>query len=130
MRVGTASVAPPTARPRSLLDLRSGFQTVGDDAGGVLDSLRPGPVESLHRFEDVGSRILVDTEVTVEVEPLGTAFGEPAAGFVSAPSPLGAGLLGLRAGDTARWRTPDGQEASAEIVEVLFQPEASGDYLM
>ena len=55
---------------------------------------------------------------------------EPAAGFVSALSPLGAGLLGLRAGDTARWRTPDGQEASAEIVEVLFQPEASGDYLM
>ena len=53
---------------------------------------------------------------------------EPSQGFISVLSPLGASLLGLRAGDVARWRTPVGQERMARIVDVLFQPEASGDY--
>lgn len=53
---------------------------------------------------------------------------EPAAGFVSVLSPVGTSLLGLRVGETARWRTPTGQEGAARIVAVLFQPEASGDY--
>ena len=53
---------------------------------------------------------------------------EPSQGFISVLSPLGASLLGLRAGDVARWPTPLGEERTARIVEVLFQPEASGDY--
>ena len=52
---------------------------------------------------------------------------EPAAGFVSVLSPVGAALLGLRVGETAHWRTPGGN-GSARILSVLFQPEASGDY--
>lgn len=56
------------------------------------------------------------------------ADAEPAAGFVSVLSPVGAGLLGLRVGAIARWFTPAGEERAAEIVAVLFQPEASGDY--
>ncbi|WP_397409946.1 nucleoside diphosphate kinase regulator [Polaromonas sp.] len=55
---------------------------------------------------------------------------DPAAGFVSVLSPVGAGLLGLKMGDTARWPTPDGGTATAKIVEILFQPEESGDYLL
>ena len=53
---------------------------------------------------------------------------EPGSGFISVLSPVGAALLGLRVGELARWRTPDGQERSARILGVLFQPEASGDY--
>ncbi len=53
---------------------------------------------------------------------------KPAEGFISVLSPLGASLLGLRVGDVARWRTPLGQERTARILEVLFQPEANGDY--
>jgi len=53
---------------------------------------------------------------------------EPAQGFISVLSPLGASLLGLRAGDVAHWRTPRGDERIARILAVLFQPEASGDY--
>ncbi|HEX6020006.1 MAG TPA: GreA/GreB family elongation factor [Burkholderiaceae bacterium] len=55
------------------------------------------------------------------------ADAEPAAGFISVLSPLGLSLLGLRVGDVARWRTPAGERA-AEVLEILFQPEASGDY--
>ncbi|HSH92135.1 MAG TPA: GreA/GreB family elongation factor [Ramlibacter sp.] len=53
---------------------------------------------------------------------------EPKQGFISVLAPLGASLLGLNVGDVARWRTPLGQERMARVVEILFQPEASGDY--
>lgn len=58
------------------------------------------------------------------------ADAEPEKGFVSALSPVGWSLLGLRVGEVARWATPAGEEKSAEIVAVLFQPEASGDFTM
>lgn len=53
---------------------------------------------------------------------------EPALGFVSVLSPVGAALLGLRVGAHARWVTPQGEARSAQIEAILFQPEASGDY--
>jgi regulator of nucleoside diphosphate kinase len=43
-------------------------------------------------------------------------------------SSVGASLFGQCVGDTARWRTPNGDVCEAEIVSLLFQPEASGDY--
>jgi regulator of nucleoside diphosphate kinase len=55
---------------------------------------------------------------------------DPAAGFISVLSPVGAGLLGLKKGQTARWRKPDGGMVTAKIVDILFQPEESGDYLL
>ena len=53
---------------------------------------------------------------------------EPHQGFISVLSPVGASLLGQRVGAIARWRTPNGDGCAAEIVTLLFQPEASGDY--
>jgi regulator of nucleoside diphosphate kinase len=55
---------------------------------------------------------------------------EPAAGFVSVLSPVGSGLLGLRVGSVSRWHLPSGEEGAAQVLEILFQPEASGDYSM
>jgi regulator of nucleoside diphosphate kinase len=57
------------------------------------------------------------------------ADAEPAAGFVSVFSPMGAALLGLRVGEIASWQTPGGEPVQAEVQALLFQPEASGDYL-
>ena len=51
---------------------------------------------------------------------------EPAAGRVSVLSPVGTSVLGLRVGETARWRAPGGQECTARIAAVLYQPEAGG----
>jgi regulator of nucleoside diphosphate kinase len=58
------------------------------------------------------------------------ADAEPAEGFISVLSPLGWSLLGLRVGQVARWSTPAGDERAADVLAILFQPEASGDYSM
>jgi regulator of nucleoside diphosphate kinase len=48
----------------------------------------------------------------------------PADGCVSVLSPVGASLLGLRVGETARWCSAAGRPGAARILSVLFQPEA------
>ncbi len=53
---------------------------------------------------------------------------EPSRGFISVLSPVGASLLGLQVGAVARWQSPIGEPCAAEVLAILFQPEASGDY--
>ena len=83
------------------------------------------------------SVITMYTQVLLQGEPPAAPFkvtlcypgdADAARGFISVLSPLGASLLGLEAGDVARWRTPLGEERTARVLQVLFQPEASGDY--
>jgi regulator of nucleoside diphosphate kinase len=54
---------------------------------------------------------------------------EPGKGYVSVLSPAGMGLLGLPVGALARWVGPGGEESVAHIEGILFQPEATGDYV-
>lgn len=54
---------------------------------------------------------------------------EPASGFVSVLSPMGLALLGLSLGHTAHWSSPTGEPMTAQVETILFQPEASGDYV-
>ena len=56
------------------------------------------------------------------------ADADAAQGMISVLSPLGTALLGLRAGEVARWRGIDGKEGALEVRAIEFQPEASGDY--
>ena len=56
------------------------------------------------------------------------ADAEPSLGFVSVLSPVGSSVIGLRIGELARWRTPLGDTGWAEVLDILFQPEANGDY--
>ncbi len=55
---------------------------------------------------------------------------DPNAGFVSVLSPIGTALLGRRRGDTVEWVTPGGAVQRLHIVELLYQPESSGDYTL
>lgn len=55
---------------------------------------------------------------------------EPTQGFVSVLSPIGTSLIGLGIGDIASWSGPDGKRSTAQVQAILFQPEASGDYLI
>ncbi|MBS0451562.1 MAG: GreA/GreB family elongation factor [Proteobacteria bacterium] len=56
------------------------------------------------------------------------ADADAATGQVSVLSPVGLALIGTRVGATARWRTPGGEEGAAQVLDILYQPEASGDY--
>jgi regulator of nucleoside diphosphate kinase len=46
---------------------------------------------------------------------------------ISVLAPIGTAMLGYRVGDTFSWRVPDGIRR-LQVKEVLYQPEAAGDY--
>jgi regulator of nucleoside diphosphate kinase len=54
---------------------------------------------------------------------------DAAQGQVSVLSPIGTALLGAKVGEMARWALPDGRAAALQVQALLFQPEASGEYL-
>jgi len=56
------------------------------------------------------------------------ADADPALGQISVLSPVGLALIGTRVGATARWRTPSGEEGAAEVMQLVYQPEAAGDF--
>jgi regulator of nucleoside diphosphate kinase len=42
-------------------------------------------------------------------------------------APIGTALIGYRAGDVIEWKVPAGLR-KLKVLEVLYQPEAAGDY--
>jgi regulator of nucleoside diphosphate kinase len=46
---------------------------------------------------------------------------------ISVLAPIGTAMLGNRSGDTLTWAVPDG-ERHLRVKEVVYQPEAFGDY--
>jgi regulator of nucleoside diphosphate kinase len=46
---------------------------------------------------------------------------------ISVLAPIGSALLGLRVGQSIEWRVPSGTKR-VRVVEVRYQPEASGDF--
>jgi regulator of nucleoside diphosphate kinase len=50
-----------------------------------------------------------------------------AQGKISVLAPIGTAMLGYRVGDTFSWTVPDGVR-KLQVVDVLYQPEAAGDY--
>ena len=80
----------------------------------------------------MNSRVLIADEFLGEERTLTLCYppdADPKTGFVSVLSPVGTALLGLAEGQMAYWNAPNGEQASARILKVVFQPEESGDYL-
>ncbi len=48
-------------------------------------------------------------------------------GKISVVAPIGTALLGYKCGDVIEWRVPNGTRR-LELLEILYQPEAAGDY--
>ena len=48
---------------------------------------------------------------------------------ISILAPVGSALLGLREGDTISWHKPGGGLLLVRILNVVFQPERSGEFL-
>ena len=49
-------------------------------------------------------------------------------GAVSILAPVGSALLGLSVGQAISWQVPGGRELSLRVLDVVYQPEANGEY--
>lgn len=47
---------------------------------------------------------------------------------LSVMAPLGAALLGMHLGNSIAWPLPNGESTRIEVLELLYQPEAAGEY--
>ena len=47
---------------------------------------------------------------------------------VSVLAPIGSAMLGLSVGDSIEWPAPRGGTMTVRIMEILYQPEASGEF--
>lgn len=91
------------------------------------------PTEIPHDVITMNSLFTVRDQQSGETRNLKLCYPEGAdltQGWISVFSPAGASFLGLRMGETAIWLSPQGQEHRALVTQVLFQPEASGDYTL
>jgi regulator of nucleoside diphosphate kinase len=96
------------------------------DAAGVVET-RKVPADLVTMY----SQVLISDFRSARQRKLTLCYphdADPTNGLISVLSPVGASLLGLRVGDIARWRTPLDEEGSAEVLAVLFQPEANGEF--
>lgn len=76
------------------------------------------------------SRVRIKDRTTNEESVLTLVFPNEANlddGKISILAPIGIALLGYRVGDRVEWTVPAGQR-SIEILEIMYQPEAAGDY--
>lgn len=118
------------ARITSLLHRHADRQSLGADLLEQSDLVpsRDVPADVVTMY----SQVLVADPATGEQRRWTLCYpphASAAAGFISVLSPVGMALLGLRPGEVARWHSPGG-DGAARVVEVLFQPEASGDYTL
>ncbi|MDX9864886.1 MAG: nucleoside diphosphate kinase regulator [Anaerolineaceae bacterium] len=84
----------------------------------------PGNVITLN------SRVCLEDVETGEEEIYTLVFPEDAdflQGKISILAPIGTAMFGYEVGDTFEWDVPEGKR-SLRVKEILYQPEASGDY--
>lgn len=118
-RLSTLARQLPHGAPPTLSDLLDGADLVPS---------RQVPAQVVTMYSQV--RVRQDNGAQRSLVVCYPPDADAAAGFVSALSPAGASLLGLRPGDTAQWETPDGSVTRMQVLDILFQPEASGDYTL
>lgn len=51
-----------------------------------------------------------------------------AEGSISVLAPVGIALLGLKKGQSIDWTVPNGRQLKLKIIDIEYQPEASGDF--
>ena len=66
-----------------------------------------------------------DKNIVSLVYPQDANFDE---GKISVLAPIGAALLGLKVGESIDWKLPNGQVKKVKVEQILFQPEAEGQF--
>jgi regulator of nucleoside diphosphate kinase len=98
--------------------------------GGLDDAQAVPPAEVPHEVITMNSRFAVMDLKSGESISYTLVYPEDESlerGKLSVLSPMGMALLGARAGDIVHWNG-DAGSGSAELLRLLYQPEAAGDH--
>ena len=95
------------------------------DAAVVPSSEVPPDVVTMHAKVIVRDLAAQQRRILVVCYP---GDADAASGRISVLSPAGTALLGRSAGSVATWAGPDGKTSVVQVEDVLFQPEAAGDF--
>ncbi|MFA7566932.1 MAG: GreA/GreB family elongation factor [Alkalispirochaeta sp.] len=109
-----------TSKFRTLLSLKKDLVT----ATKLEPHEIPPDVVTMNSEVRLGGGSIAGSTVVKVVFPQDAGMGE---GNVSLLAPLGAALLGHKNGDTVTYSAPGG-EIEVKILEIVYQPESSGDY--
>ena len=129
-----------TVSERDLERLEAMLARLPDDQPGV-DALR----EELDRAQITESEAMPPNVVTMNsrirfvIEPAGREMevtlvyprdftGRP--DQLSVAVPAGIAVLGLTVGQQIEWLAPNGQTVRARIIDIPYQPERAGDYML
>jgi regulator of nucleoside diphosphate kinase len=129
-----------TVSERDLERLEAMLVRLPDDQPGV-DALR----EELDRAQIAESEAMPPNVVTMNsrirfvIEPAGREMevtlvyprdftGRP--DQLSVAVPAGIAVLGLTVGQQIEWLAPNGQTVRARIIDIPYQPERAGDYML
>ena len=110
--------------------VQAGLETLEE----ILDLARVvNPDEVPGNVVTMNSRVLFEDTRTHEegtVTIVYPAAADPASGRISVLSPVGAALLGESEGHEVELPLPRGQTRRIRIVDVLYQPEAQGEFAL
>jgi regulator of nucleoside diphosphate kinase len=110
--------------------MQAGVETLEE----ILDLARVvKPQKVPHNVVTMNSRVLFEDVATGErgtVTIVYPADVDPTSGKISVLSPVGAALLGEAEGSEVELPLPHGQLRRIRISDVLYQPEAQGDYAL
>ena len=110
--------------------MQAGVATLED----ILDSARiVNPAGIPENVVTMNSRVLFEDVLTRErgtVTVVYPADSDPAAGRISVLSPVGAALIGETEGGEVALPLPYGKTRRIRIMDVLYQPEAQGEFAL
>lgn len=124
-----------TARLRKLLDDASPQERRGNQYLESLEAelarahvLAPAEIPAnVITMSSVAHLVDLDTQEEMIYRLVFPDDADLAQGKISVLAPIGTAMLGYRVGDIFLWQVPDG-ERRLLVKEVLYQPEAAGDY--
>ncbi len=121
-------------RLRELLKVAEHFGSSRQDLRDLSEELERAAIVSSDEIPadvvTMNSKVVLRDVDTSELMTVSLVFpndADAASGAVSVLAPVGTAILGYREGDTVEWPVPAGKRR-IYIEEVVYQPEAAGDF--
>ncbi|MCJ8502463.1 nucleoside diphosphate kinase regulator [Desulfatitalea alkaliphila] len=122
------------ARLEELIAVAEEFGGGRDDLEALADELDQAEIVT---SKEIGPDVVtmnakvvlrdLDSDTTRTLTLVFPRDADAGAGAISVLAPIGTAILGYAKGDEVKWRVPGGVRR-IRIEEILYQPEAAGDY--